>query len=140
MISHISLDDSVKKLFDLDRIGKGPNFSILGFTDDELQIKVFKTSSEGETFEDFLDCLSEREVLFGITYFKFQDNDGIERTRKLLINWCPESAPAKKKMMSATSRSNLKKNLPGLNIEITATSLEDLYTEEILKRCIANIH
>lgn len=64
MNSYIKSDDHVRKLFDEDRIGKGQKFIHLGFSEDEMSIIVFKTNNDEETFDDFISCFDEQEIMF----------------------------------------------------------------------------
>ena len=138
MFTGIKVHDECMPVFNDFKIGHKYSYVLFTFSDDERFIVVDKTGPKGSKYEDFLSDLPERDVRFAVYDYDFTNDDGNLRNRLVFISWAPNSAPARKKMLSASTRVSFKNALPGVGPGIQANDYSEIQESEILARCLAS--
>ncbi|KAH0791005.1 putative actophorin [Histomonas meleagridis] len=139
MFTGIKVHDDCMPVFNDFKIGHKYSYVLFTFSDDERFIIVDKTGPKGSTYDDFLADLPERDVRFAVYDYDFTNDDGNLRNRLIFVSWVPNAAPARKKMISASTRISFKNALPGVGPSIQANNLADLNEEEVRARCLASM-
>lgn len=62
--------------------------------------------------------------------------DGL-REKIVFINWCPENAPVRKKMIFASSKATIRQKLEGVHYEIQGTDLSEVGEEKLTEKALA---
>ena len=138
MFTGIKVHDDCMPVFNDFKIGHKYKYILFTFSDDERFIIVDKTGPKGSKYEDLLNDLPERDVRFAVYDFDFTNDDGNLRNRLVFISWAPNSAPARKKMLSASTRVSFKNALPGVGPGIQANDYSEIQESEVLARCLAS--
>ena len=100
------------------RSGHKYGYVIFTFSDEERFIIVDKTGPKGSKYEDLIDELPPQDVCLAVYDYDFKDEDGNLSNRLVFISWAPNSAPARKKMLSASTKVSFKNALPGVGVGI----------------------
>ncbi|KAL0485615.1 cofilin [Acrasis kona] len=131
----IAVDDECVKVFNAMKKEHAYPFLLFGFNDKLNQIVILQKGEAGQTFGDFVSALPKNDVRYGVVDFHYSSDDG-ERQKLIFVNWAPDSAPIKKKMVAAGSKVSLKDKLVGLSFEIQATDLSEVDEKVIMDKCI----
>merc|ERR1711862_37889 len=84
--------------------------------------------------DDFCAELPDNECRYGIFDLEYsKDADGV-RQKIIFVVWAPDTAKIKDKMLTASSKDALKKQLIGISTEIQATDRSEIAYDYILDR------
>jgi len=64
-----------------------------------------------ENWEKFLEALPEKEYRYCVFDFEFTNEDKMAISKMIFINWSPDGAPIKNKILYATAKESFKKYL-----------------------------
>jgi cofilin len=96
---------------------------------------IVDRTSESEEWDDFLADLPESEPRYAVCHFKFEKDDGTGVASKLVfVSWSPDNARIKHKMLYASSREALRKELSGIAMEIYASDYDEVSYESVLEK------
>jgi len=109
---------------------------IYGLSSDKKSIVVVKTAEKGKeaTFEEFVGQLPEKDCRWAVYDFEYELPGEGKRSKITFIQWAPDEAPVKAKMVSASSKDALRRRLDGIHIEVQATDYSEITEEAILER------
>jgi cofilin len=85
---------------------------------------VEHVGAKEETWADFIGRLPEKEYRYCVYDFKFTNADNMHIEKLTFINWNPDGAPLKKKVLYATGKESFKTYLSYFTKDITLTSRE----------------
>ena len=85
-------------------------------SDDKTCIVVDEAVKEA-TLEDFIAKLPENKPRFAVFDFEYEA-EGATRNKILFINWAPDAASVRDKMVHASSKDSFRKKLQGVAVEI----------------------
>ncbi|ORY28584.1 hypothetical protein BCR39DRAFT_534233 [Naematelia encephala] len=114
------------------KTGKKLSYVIYGLSDDKRSIVVLKTSEEKD-FDKFVAELPEAECRWAVYDFEFNAGEGI-RNKLTFVQWSPDDANVKNKMMFASSKDALRRRLEGIHIEVQATDYSEITQEVVLEK------
>ncbi|KAI8470344.1 MAG: hypothetical protein J3K34DRAFT_521469 [Monoraphidium minutum] len=112
---------------------------------------TFKVDSSGKTvvpdsygskdssYADFVGHLPPEECRYGVYDYEYVSPERGSFGKIVFVNWAPETAAIKAKMMYASTKDFFKGFLEGTGAELQATDSSDLTEEEIRNRVVANI-
>ncbi|MEV7526648.1 actin depolymerization factor/cofilin-like domain-containing protein [Streptomyces sp. NPDC091371] len=87
------------------------------------------------THDELLGRLPQDEPRFVVYDFTFSKGDGEgQRTKIILISWCPDGTAMKQKMVYSSSFNTLKNMLAGASVYAQATDVSDLGYDELVSR------
>ncbi|KAL1405124.1 cofilin [Vanrija albida] len=116
------------------KTGKKLAYVIYGVSDDKKSIVVLKTS-ESRNFEDFVADLPEKECRWAVYDFQYELPGGEGTRNKLVfVQWSPDDANVRNKMIYASSKDALHRRLEGIHIDVQATDYSEITKESILER------
>jgi len=106
---------------------------VIYYIKDEKEIQVECIGERDKTYEDFLNDLQkagEFECRYGLFDYEYshQCQGTTEATKKqklFLMNWCPDTAKTRSKMLNTSSFDALKKVLVGVHKFIQATDASE---------------
>ncbi|KAK3804427.1 hypothetical protein RRG08_006726 [Elysia crispata] len=118
MASGVKIVDDVKQIFSNVSINSSSKkseklkFGIFKFTDDLTQIipeTCGSKKTENWEYDNLIqNLLPANDVRYVAYDFEFLKMDGTPSSKVILISWCPETSPIKKKMLCASSFNALK--------------------------------
>lgn len=144
--SGVTVDDAVVESFNQIKLKKTQQYVLYGLSDDHKRIEFkesvpksdFEGVSEKDKWNKFLEQLPPKECLWAVYDLAYDLGDSGMRNKLCFIPWCPDTAPIKKKMVSASSKDTLKKKLVGIAKEFQGTDLDDLCYDDILEKAKKN--
>eukprot|EP01092_Planopodium_desertum_P002828 TRINITY_DN14557_c0_g1_i1.p2 TRINITY_DN14557_c0_g1~~TRINITY_DN14557_c0_g1_i1.p2 ORF type:complete len:137 (-),score=57.24 TRINITY_DN14557_c0_g1_i1:64-474(-) len=133
-MSAIHPTDECVNLFNEIKIGHKHKYAFFKFDNiaDPKNIVVEKVGDTG-TYAEFTKLLPADDCRYAVYDFDFTSEDGRKMNKLLFINWAPDSAKIKPKMLFAASKDNLKKKLTGV-VEIQATDASEVDLEAVMER------
>ncbi|KAJ9107611.1 hypothetical protein QFC21_001070 [Naganishia friedmannii] len=138
MSSGVKPDETCLKAYDELKLGKKHKFVVYGLGEGNKTIttlKQIKLDEPGATdFETFVKELPERECRWGVYDMEYDQGEG-KRNKLVFVMWTPDDAPIRQKMIYASSKDALRKQLVGISAEIQATSYDEITYEAVLEKC-----
>ncbi|CAK9782216.1 unnamed protein product [Cutaneotrichosporon oleaginosum] len=113
------------------KTGKKLAYIIYGISDDKKSIIVLKTS-ESRDFEDFVADLPETECRWAVYDFEFELPGEGKRNKLVFVQWSPDDANVRNKMIYASSKDAIHRRLEGIHIDLQATDYSEITKETIL--------
>jgi cofilin len=132
-------DDCITAWNDI-KIGHKCRYVIFTFSDDFAKVLVEKKADPLKTYDDFLNDLPQHDVRYAVFDFDFKADDGTDRNKLIFIVWAPDTAPVKKKMVIASTKSSVKNAFAGVGVEIQATDDSEIAHSTVLSKVVASIH
>ncbi|GMK60091.1 hypothetical protein CspeluHIS016_0903080 [Cutaneotrichosporon spelunceum] len=115
------------------KTGKKLSYIIYGISDDKKSIVVLKTSSSRD-FEDFVADLPEKECRWAVYDFEFELPGEGKRNKLVFVQWSPDDANVRNKMIYASSKDAIHRRLEGIHIDLQATDYSEITKETILDK------
>eukprot|EP00993_Chasmostoma_nieuportense_P005513 NODE_6138_length_568_cov_105.179138_g5973_i0.p1 GENE.NODE_6138_length_568_cov_105.179138_g5973_i0~~NODE_6138_length_568_cov_105.179138_g5973_i0.p1 ORF type:complete len:161 (-),score=44.85 NODE_6138_length_568_cov_105.179138_g5973_i0:86-502(-) len=121
----IKVDDDCVEFFENLRTTKA--FQFLEFTviGDE-HISLTNKGERGVKFADFVKTIPEDTPHYYVFDYDYKNEEGDDRNNLLFINWCPDKAKPRVRMVHSGSKDSLKKKLQRTGREIQANDKGDL--------------
>merc|ERR1712055_398822 len=138
MASGVAVAQECKNQFDEIKKGKKHRYVIF-YIEDEKMIKVESVGDRDASYDSFFNDMTkagEGECRYGLMdyEYEFQAQGTGEATTKqklFLMNWCPDSARIKKKMLYSSSFDAIKKEFVGVHKYIQANDYSDASQENV---------
>ena len=111
-------------------------YLIFGMDKDYSKIQISKKGEENASYDEFVAELPLDDCRYAVVNIKFSLEDGGEREKLLFIQWSPNKAKLKSKMLYSTSKEDFKKQLNGVAIELQANGPEEVTFDEALAKCM----
>ncbi|BEI87114.1 hypothetical protein CcaverHIS002_0704600 [Cutaneotrichosporon cavernicola] len=115
------------------KTGKKLAYIIYGISDDKKSIVVLKTS-ESRDFEDFVADLPERECRWAVYDYEFELPGEGKRNKLVFVQWSPDDANIRNKMIYASSKDAIHRRLEGIHIDLQATDYSEITKETIFDK------
>merc|ERR1712080_194466 len=94
---------------------------------DNTEVVIEKTAPPSSTYSDFCNDLPANECRYGIFDLEYSKSEADGMRQKILfVVWAPDSARIKDKMLTASSKDAIKKQLVGISTEMQATDAGEL--------------
>lgn len=97
------------------------------------EIVVEKTAEKSSSWEEFAASLPAEDCRYAVFDFDYEW-EGAQRSKVLFVNWAPDTAKTKSKMLYAASKDAFKKALTGIAIEHQATDQSEITYDAVLER------
>ncbi|KAI8470585.1 MAG: actin-depolymerizing factor AdfA [Monoraphidium minutum] len=98
-----------------------------------------KVAAKGSTYEEFVAALPPNECRYAVFDYEYVSPERGIFSKIVFVNWAPDTAAIKAKMMYASTKDFFKGFLDGIGAELHATDDSELSEEEIRSRVTANI-
>ena len=89
---------------------------------------------KGDSFNDFTSKLPDNDCRYAVLDVEIKTKAGATDNKLVFVSWSDDNASIKPKMLYASSKDALKKELTGIYAEYQATDRGDLDLEEIKKK------
>ena len=129
----VTVDDQIRTKWNDMKTWKKNSFFIYKITADLAQVVIEHEGAPGLGYEDMLSLLPEDDCRFAVFPFTYQVPDG-DRERIVFVQWAPDSARIKNKILYADIKDTIKKVLQGVNFEVQGTDLSEISFETVMKK------
>lgn len=140
-MSGVELDQECKKIYD--EVQSKKKHRYVTFKIDDGKIRVDKVGPREADYDAFLGDLVTKDgeaddCRYAIYDFEFtvqtQGTEALNRSKLILISWCPDTAKIKKKMVYSASFDSLKKAFTGVQKIVQANGMD-----EVEQSCIEDL-
>lgn len=129
-MSGVTLADNVVSAMNDVRM-KRSRYAVLRI-DETGKIAVVEEGTRDQTFTDFVGKYSTDEPCYAAFDYEYEDG-GVTRDKVLLIQWIPDTAKARAKMVYSSSRDALNSVSEGF-LPIQANDASELEKDEIIRK------
>ncbi|CAO3654754.1 unnamed protein product [Mucor hiemalis] len=133
MSSGVAVNAECLSSFQELKLGKKLKYVIFKLSDDLKEIVVEKTAPTGD-YDEFLGQLPENEPRFAVYDFSYEKEGDGQRSKITFYSWIPDTAKIRQKMLYASSKEALRRQLVGIAIEIQGTDFSEVSYEAILEK------
>lgn len=99
------------------------------------EVVAESVGGSGSTYDEFVAVLPENQCRYGVYDYAYTNADTHQTVNKLVfINWAPDVASIRTKMMYASSKDFFKGFLDGVGAEIQASEIDELVESEMRER------
>jgi len=135
MSSGVAVNDQCLEVFQELKLRKKYKFIIFKLSDNNTEIVVEKTSETGD-YADFLSQLPQDEPRYAINDFEYEKPGEGLRSKIVFYSWTPDTSKVRAKMLYASSKDALRRNLVGVAIEVQGTDLDEVDEEAVLEKAL----
>jgi cofilin len=134
MATGVQIDSQLISEFNEFKMSSKHRFMLFKVSDDKKSIILDTKGDINRTYADFVSALPQNDCRYGVVNFEYNQGADGKRSKIVFVNWAPETAPIKSKMVYAGTKNDLKKSLVGLSIEIQGTDLSEVDEGEVLTK------
>ncbi|GFR97789.1 cofilin [Elysia marginata] len=143
MASGVKITDEVKSVYAKVAISsKTPSpdklkFAVFSFSDDLTKIIVEGKGKKGDEnweYDNLVATLPANDVRYIAYDFEYLKMEGSDTSKVVLVSWCPETSPIKKKMLGASSFNALKLALGSPDKYLEGDCLSEVDTKAVLEK------
>ncbi|GLU07715.1 hypothetical protein SLE2022_246630 [Rubroshorea leprosula] len=109
-------------------------YVIFKIDEKKREVLVEKTGGPAESYDDFMAALPENDCRFAVFDFDFVTSENCQKSKIFFIAWSPSSSRIRAKMLYATSKDRLRRELDGVHYEIQATDPTEMDLEVLRDR------
>eukprot|EP00253_Pinus_taeda_P009184 PITA_09184 len=132
--SGMGVADEFKQVFlELQR-KKVHRYIIFKIEEKSKQVVVDKTGGPAESYNDFTASLPENDCRYAVFDFDFVTSENCQKSKIFFISWSPDQSQIRAKMLYATSKERIRRELDGVHYEIQATDPAQMDIEVIRDR------
>jgi cofilin len=125
-MSGISLSEDAINVFYLIRSKSKYRWVIWKINDDSTDVIIEQVGDPASCYQDFLEALPEDDCRYAVFDYEFVGGDGQSHSKIVFINWAPDVARVKSKMMYASTKDFFKSKLDGLSIEMQGSDRDEV--------------
>uniref|UniRef100_A0A7S2XQT8 ADF-H domain-containing protein n=1 Tax=Attheya septentrionalis TaxID=420275 RepID=A0A7S2XQT8_9STRA len=133
MATGVVCKDEILESYNAFRLKQAPydcTFIIYKISDDKATIEIDTCGDREKTYEDFCEALPENDCRYGLLDLDFETADGRPTSKLVLLQWNPDNAKIKSKILYAGSKEALKASMPGIGIQVQANDHSELSMED----------
>ncbi|XP_021280850.1 actin-depolymerizing factor [Herrania umbratica] len=109
-------------------------YVIFKIDEKKREVVVEKTGGPVESYDDFTASLPENDCRYAVYDFDFVTSENCQKSKIFFIAWSPSSSRIRAKMLYATSKDRLRRELDGIHYEIQATDPTEMDLEVLRDR------
>lgn len=94
-------------------------------------VVIDAVGNPGSSYESFLNALPKADCRYGVFDYQLKLPDGGVLNKLVFLNWAPDNAKVKSKMMYASTKDFFKGHLDGMSAEFQASDLDEISEKEI---------
>jgi len=134
MATGVQVDSNCIAEFNEFKMSNKHRYLLFKVSDDKKSIILEKKGDISSNYQDFVKSLPSQDCRYGVVNFEYTTESDGKRSKIVFVNWAPETAPIKSKMVYAGTKNDLRKALVGVSIEVQATDLSEVDEGEVLTR------
>ncbi|KAF9382101.1 cofilin [Podila verticillata] len=115
------------------KLKKSHKYIIYKISDDLKSIEIEKSADASATYDNFLSDLPAEDCRYAIYDFDFTSPEG-PRNKIVFFTWSPDNSKIKAKMIYASSKDALRRQLVGVGSEIQGTDFDEVTHETVLEK------
>ncbi|KAK8684689.1 hypothetical protein V6N13_040705 [Hibiscus sabdariffa] len=104
-------------------------YVIFKIDEKKKEVVVEKTGDPSESYADFTASLPEADCRYAVYDFDFVTSENCQKSKIFFIAWSPSVSRIRSKMLYATSKARLRRELEGIHYEIQATDPTEMDLE-----------
>ncbi|GLT74493.1 hypothetical protein SLA2020_462860 [Shorea laevis] len=109
-------------------------YVIFKIDEKKKEVVVEKTGGPAESYDDFMAVLPENDCRYAVYDFDFVTSENCQKSKIFFIAWSPSSSRIRAKMLYATSKDWLRRELDGVHYVIQATDPTEMDLEVLRDR------
>ncbi|CEG74210.1 Putative Cofilin [Rhizopus microsporus] len=133
MSSGVSADNECIAKFNELKLRKSFKYIIYKLSDDNKQIVIEKAVESG-SYDNFLNDLPENEPRYAVYDFDYVKPEEGQRNKITFFSWSPDTSRIRDKMLYASSKDSLRRQLQGVAVEIQGTDASEVAYETVLEK------
>jgi cofilin len=130
-MSGISVSADAVNLYYLVRAKSTYKWALWKIDEAGTTVVIDAVGEPDSTYQDFLNALPESDCRYGMFDYKLHTPDGQVLDKLVFLNWAPDTARIKAKMMYASTKDFFKGHLDGLSTEFQASDLDEIAEQDI---------
>jgi len=134
MATGVGIDSTLISEFNDFKLSNKHRYILFKVANDQKSIILDRKGDYSKTYQDFVKELPGNDCRYAVVNFEYETESDGKRSKIIFINWAPDTAPIKSKMVYAGTKNELKKSLVGLSIEIQGTDLGEVDEGEVLAK------
>ncbi|KAL4488364.1 hypothetical protein ABPG72_019214 [Tetrahymena utriculariae] len=107
---------------------------IIYHTKNNKTIEIEKIGARDDTYEQFLNSLPQNDSRFCVFDYEKKFEDGRINEKIIYIFWCPDTAPVKVKMVSASTNQFFQNKIQGFALALQCNDLSSLDKDDLEKK------
>ncbi|EYU35082.1 hypothetical protein ABFS83_14G140800 [Erythranthe nasuta] len=133
-VSGIAVNDECKLKFLELKAKRNHRYIVFKIDNNVQQVVVEKVGPQGESYQDFADSLPANECRYAVYDYDFTTDENCHKSKIYFIAWSPEGATVRTKMLYASSKDRIKRELDGIQVELQATDPSEMSLDIIKER------
>ncbi|KAI9231996.1 MAG: hypothetical protein BYD32DRAFT_429447 [Podila humilis] len=133
MSSGVTVQSKCLDTFQELKLKKNHKYIIYKISDDLKSIEIEKSSDASATYDDFLGDLPGDDCRYAIYDFDYTIPEG-PRNKIVFFTWSPDNSKIKSKMIYASSKDALRRQLVGIGSEIQGTDFDEVTYDVVLEK------
>ncbi|GLJ54941.1 hypothetical protein SUGI_1179540 [Cryptomeria japonica] len=117
----MNVSDDCKSMFLELKRKKVHRYIVFKIDEKTKQVLVDKTGGAAESYDDFMASLPDNDCRYAVFDFDFVTVDNCQKSKIFFIAWSPAASRIRAKMLYATSKDRLRRELDGVHYELQAT-------------------
>ncbi|KAI8978109.1 hypothetical protein BDB01DRAFT_800841 [Pilobolus umbonatus] len=138
MSSGVSVSDDCLEKYQELKLRKAYKYIIYKLSDDNKQI-VIDAAVPTASYQEFLDALPENEPRYAIYDFDFEKPGEGMRNKITFYTWIPDSSKIRQKMLYASSKDAIRRQLVGIAVEIQGTDATEVDYDSVFEKAARNV-
>eukprot|EP01119_Soliformovum_irregulare_P009430 TRINITY_DN2273_c0_g1_i4.p1 TRINITY_DN2273_c0_g1~~TRINITY_DN2273_c0_g1_i4.p1 ORF type:complete len:142 (-),score=42.92 TRINITY_DN2273_c0_g1_i4:94-519(-) len=130
----VKIDAEVINAFNAFKMSSEHRYLYFKMSDDKKSVVLEKAAPFSSTYADFLKDLPANDCRYAVVNFEYTTESDGHRSKIVFVNWSPEGAPVKSKMVYAGTKNDVRKALVGVSIEVQGTDLSEVDETEVFNR------
>jgi len=130
----LTLDEGIVDTFNELKMKHTYQYLIFRLSDDYSKVILDKQGDKGESYEDMVASLPADKPRYIVFDYNHTTADGRNVNKLIYIQYTPDIAKVKDKLVSASSTKLLQTNLQGIAITVHASDVSDLDEQEVVKK------
>ncbi|GAA5810321.1 hypothetical protein MFLAVUS_003742 [Mucor flavus] len=133
MSSGVAVNSECLELYQDLKLRKKYKYIIFKLSPDNKEIVVEKSATEAE-YNDFLSQLPDDEPRYAVFDFEFEKAGDGKRNKITFYSWIPDTSKVRQKMLYASSKDALRRQLVGIAIEVQGTDSSEVDYDAVLEK------
>lgn len=94
-------------------------------------VVIATVGDKDSTFDDFLANLPPNDCRYAVYDYPYVNSEGVVYTKIVFLNWAPDTAIIRSKMMYAATKDFFKSCLDGISVEFQASELDEIQEADV---------
>ena len=130
-MSGIGVSEDAINLYYLIRAKSTYKWALWQIDEKGTTVVIADVGDPTSTYDQFLAALPEHDCRYGLFDYQYTAPDGNVMNKLVFLNWAPDTARVKAKMMYASTKDFFKGHLDGISAEFQASDLDEISEESV---------